>query len=405
MDEDAEHLRRFAKTHDEGLFRTVVDRHVGFVYAVNLRRLRDAHLAGDATQAVFIALARKAAQVAGAEPVRRWLHRSSGVLPTCGDPAPPTFPGSLIISNPASTKPGPTDSAHRSSAPPACTLPSRMLSPNSLTTALLALALALVFVGCGGNDPGYSRPLEEARLDGIQKRRPINSPEWFEKELRDYLDDYPKNPRGNLELAYLLHDKTDPASAKARTRALKRANTPDAAPRVRLQAARMLAASLVEAGDEAGAKKLAAALLTASASSDWNDTDRATAASFERSVRFRIAARSEPASARGDRLESILAESPDDPQLILGFVNHLEQSAGAPQATAWLELRVSRLTASQNAETTFVLLRDLGWRQHRAGRAAEAVATVARARTAGARLGIPAAELDRHFPPPAPSKP
>jgi RNA polymerase sigma factor (sigma-70 family) len=78
MDEDAEHLRRFAETHDEGLFRAVVDRHVGFVYAVNLRRLRDAHLAGDATQAVFIALARKAAQVARGPSVRGWLHRSSG---------------------------------------------------------------------------------------------------------------------------------------------------------------------------------------------------------------------------------------------------------------------------------------------------------------------------------------
>jgi RNA polymerase sigma factor (sigma-70 family) len=77
MDEDAERLRRFAETHDEGLFRAVVDRHVGFVYAVNLRRLRDAHLAGDATQAVFIALARKAAQVARGPSVRGWLHRSS----------------------------------------------------------------------------------------------------------------------------------------------------------------------------------------------------------------------------------------------------------------------------------------------------------------------------------------
>ena len=77
MDEDSEHLRLFAENQDNALFRAVVDRHAGFVYAVNLRRLRDAHLAGDATQAVFIALARKAAQVARGPSVRGWLHRSS----------------------------------------------------------------------------------------------------------------------------------------------------------------------------------------------------------------------------------------------------------------------------------------------------------------------------------------
>jgi RNA polymerase sigma factor (sigma-70 family) len=77
MDEDAELLRRFAETHDDALFRVVVERQVGFVYAVNLRRLRDAHLAADATQAVFIALARKAGQVARGASVRGWLHRSS----------------------------------------------------------------------------------------------------------------------------------------------------------------------------------------------------------------------------------------------------------------------------------------------------------------------------------------
>jgi RNA polymerase sigma factor (sigma-70 family) len=47
------------------------------VYAVNLRRLRDPHLAQDATQAVFIALARKADRVARGPSVVGWLHRSS----------------------------------------------------------------------------------------------------------------------------------------------------------------------------------------------------------------------------------------------------------------------------------------------------------------------------------------
>ncbi|HWA28860.1 MAG TPA: sigma-70 family RNA polymerase sigma factor [Lacunisphaera sp.] len=76
MKEDAELLHAFATGRDEASFRELVDRRIGFVYAVNLRRLRDPHLAQDATQAVFIALARKAAKVAHGPSVIGWLHRS-----------------------------------------------------------------------------------------------------------------------------------------------------------------------------------------------------------------------------------------------------------------------------------------------------------------------------------------
>lgn len=78
MNDDADLLRRFAEHHDEACFRQLVERRIGFVYAVSLRRLRDPHLAQDATQAVFIALARKAASVARGPSVMGWLHRSAG---------------------------------------------------------------------------------------------------------------------------------------------------------------------------------------------------------------------------------------------------------------------------------------------------------------------------------------
>jgi RNA polymerase sigma factor (sigma-70 family) len=77
MNNDADLLRRFAATQDEPCFAAVVQRHIGFVYAVSVRRLRDPHAAKDATQAVFVALARKAATVADAPSVIGWLHRST----------------------------------------------------------------------------------------------------------------------------------------------------------------------------------------------------------------------------------------------------------------------------------------------------------------------------------------
>lgn len=77
MSDDDELLRRFADTRDEASFEEIVRRHIGFVYAVSLRRLRDPHSAHDATQAVFIALARKAGSVARAPSVIGWLHRST----------------------------------------------------------------------------------------------------------------------------------------------------------------------------------------------------------------------------------------------------------------------------------------------------------------------------------------
>src|SRR5687768_3754674 len=77
MKSDVDLLRQFAETKDEASFAELVQRHIGFVFAVSARRLRDPHLAKDATQAVFVALARKASAVAGCPSVVGWLHRSA----------------------------------------------------------------------------------------------------------------------------------------------------------------------------------------------------------------------------------------------------------------------------------------------------------------------------------------
>jgi RNA polymerase sigma factor (sigma-70 family) len=77
MKSDVDLLRQFAEAKDEASFAELVQRHIGFVFAVSVRRLRDPHLAKDATQAVFVALARKADAVARGPSVIGWLHRSA----------------------------------------------------------------------------------------------------------------------------------------------------------------------------------------------------------------------------------------------------------------------------------------------------------------------------------------
>ncbi len=77
---DRELLRRFA-TGGEGAsaaFREVVERHQDWVYSVCRRRIGDPGLAEDAAQGVFLALARKAGEVAGRSGgVEGWLFEAA----------------------------------------------------------------------------------------------------------------------------------------------------------------------------------------------------------------------------------------------------------------------------------------------------------------------------------------
>lgn len=70
-------LRDYAANRSEIAFRTLVDRHLNLVYATALRQLGDSHLAEEAAQAVFIALAHKAANLPHRTVLAGWLFRAT----------------------------------------------------------------------------------------------------------------------------------------------------------------------------------------------------------------------------------------------------------------------------------------------------------------------------------------
>jgi RNA polymerase sigma factor (sigma-70 family) len=75
--EDVALLREYVASKSERAFRTLVERHVNMVYATALRQVQDAHLAEEATQAVFIALARKAQSLSPTTILAGWLFRAA----------------------------------------------------------------------------------------------------------------------------------------------------------------------------------------------------------------------------------------------------------------------------------------------------------------------------------------
>jgi RNA polymerase sigma factor (sigma-70 family) len=72
---DAELLRRFSEQGCHASFAEIVTRHAGFVYAAASRQLGGAtHRAEEVTQAVFVDLARKAAEVSRRREIAGWLY-------------------------------------------------------------------------------------------------------------------------------------------------------------------------------------------------------------------------------------------------------------------------------------------------------------------------------------------
>jgi RNA polymerase sigma factor (sigma-70 family) len=81
--EDMALIQAYAAEQSEAAFATIVSRHVGLVHSAALRQLRDAHLAQDVTQAVFLILARKAAVLSPDTVLSGWLYRTT--LFACAD--------------------------------------------------------------------------------------------------------------------------------------------------------------------------------------------------------------------------------------------------------------------------------------------------------------------------------
>src|SRR5207248_1868811 len=70
-------LRAYVAEHDRDAIEQLVRRHIGFVYACAVRQVREAHLAEDVTQAVFILLASKAGSIKEGVVLRSWLFSAA----------------------------------------------------------------------------------------------------------------------------------------------------------------------------------------------------------------------------------------------------------------------------------------------------------------------------------------
>src|SRR5580692_363531 len=74
---DQQLLSDYADARSDAAFAALLQRHLDLVYSAALRMVRDAQLAEDVTQAVFIALAQNAGRLKGHPVLSGWLHRTA----------------------------------------------------------------------------------------------------------------------------------------------------------------------------------------------------------------------------------------------------------------------------------------------------------------------------------------
>ena len=74
---DGELLRQYAENHSDEAFAELVARHINLVYSVALRQVGNPHHAEEITQAVFIILARKVAQLRHDKALSSWLFQAT----------------------------------------------------------------------------------------------------------------------------------------------------------------------------------------------------------------------------------------------------------------------------------------------------------------------------------------
>ena len=75
--DDMDLLREYARRASDEAFSGLVTRHLDLVYSAALRQVRDAHLAQEVTQAVFLILARKAGVLSEGTILAGWLLRTT----------------------------------------------------------------------------------------------------------------------------------------------------------------------------------------------------------------------------------------------------------------------------------------------------------------------------------------